>query len=74
MNTILSSSTDSLIAQLIDISDDGFATLMSDKGDTRGDLRLPDGELGKTIKDAFEADAGSVIVSIGLLREFTPQY
>uniref|UniRef100_A0A090XE17 Eukaryotic translation initiation factor 5A n=1 Tax=Ixodes ricinus TaxID=34613 RepID=A0A090XE17_IXORI len=37
--------------QLIDISDDGFVTLMNDKGDTRDDLKLPEGELGQKIRE-----------------------
>lgn len=37
---------------------------MNDKdGTTRGDLRLPEGELGEKIREEFEKDEGSVIVS-----------
>lgn len=50
--------------QLIDISDDGFATLMNDKGDTRDDLRIPDGELGTKIREEFVKEDITVIVSI----------
>lgn len=50
--------------QLIDISDDGFVTLMNDKGDTRMDLKLPEGELADKIRDEFEREDVSVIVSI----------
>ena len=44
--------------QLSDISDDGFVTLMTENGDTREDLKLPnadsaDPELGAKIKEAF---------------------
>lgn len=49
--------------QLIDISDDGFATLMNDKGDTRDDLRIPEGELGNKIREEFNKDDNTVIVS-----------
>ncbi|XP_042963345.1 eukaryotic translation initiation factor 5A-2-like [Carya illinoinensis] len=40
--------------QLIDISEDGFVSLLMDNGDTKDDLRLPtdDNLLGK-IKDGF---------------------
>lgn len=48
---------------LIDISDDGFVTLMNDKGDTRQDLKLPEGELADKIRDEFEREDVSVFVS-----------
>lgn len=50
--------------QLIDISADGFASLMNEKGDTREDLRIPDGELGQKIRDEFVKEDNTVIVSI----------
>ncbi|UYV81926.1 EIF5A [Cordylochernes scorpioides] len=50
--------------QLIDISDDGFATLMTDKGDTRDDLRVPEGELGAKIREEFYKDDNTVIVTV----------
>lgn len=50
--------------QLIDISDDGFVTLMTDKGDTRDDLRLPDGELATRIKEEFAKDDNTVLVTV----------
>jgi len=40
--------------QLIDIDGDGFCTLMDDRGETRGDLRLPEGALGQTIQKDFD--------------------
>lgn len=59
-----------LLLQLIDISDDGFATLMDDKGDTRGDLRIPDAKLGDEIRELFAKDEGSVIVSYSMIPFF----
>jgi translation initiation factor 5A len=51
--------------QLIDISDDGFVTLMNDKGDTRDDLRLPsDPELAARIKEEFAKDDSTVLVTV----------
>jgi len=50
--------------QLIDISDDGFVTLMNDKGDTRDDLRVPEGEMGQKIKDEYGRDDNTVIVTV----------
>jgi translation initiation factor 5A len=40
--------------QLMDISDDGYLTLMSDGGDLREDLKLPDGDLGSQLKAEFD--------------------
>lgn len=41
--------------QLMDISDDGFLTLMGDGGDLREDLKLPDGDLGNQLRSEFDA-------------------
>lgn len=40
--------------QLTDI-DDGFLTLMTDGGDLREDLKIPDGDLGVQLKNEFDA-------------------
>jgi len=40
--------------QLMDISDDGYLTLMSDGGDLREDLKTPDGDLGSQLKGEFD--------------------
>lgn len=37
---------------------------MSEKGDTRQDLRLPEGELGDKIREDFSRDEGSVNVTV----------
>ena len=50
------------VRQLIDI-DDGFCTLMDDKGETRGDLRVPDGALGQQIQKDFD-DGKEMLVSM----------
>ncbi|XP_037944909.1 eukaryotic translation initiation factor 5A-like [Teleopsis dalmanni] len=39
--------------QLTDISDDGYLALMSDNGELREDLKIPDGELGECLKSDF---------------------
>lgn len=41
--------------QLTDISDDGYLTLMTDGGDLREDLKMPDGELGGQLRSDFDA-------------------
>lgn len=38
---------------MIDISGDGYLSMMSDNGDLREDLKLPDGDLGAQIKNDF---------------------
>jgi translation initiation factor 5A len=42
--------------QLLDIADDGFLSLMSDDGDTKDDVRMPDGEVGEKINKLFKVD------------------
>lgn len=51
--------------QLIDMSDDGFVTLMNEKGETRDDLRLPtDVELAQKIKDDYAKDDHTLLVTV----------
>ena len=45
---------DQLTPYQIDISDDGFLSLMKDSGETKDDVKLPEGELGDKIKRLFE--------------------
>jgi len=40
--------------QLVDISDDNFLSLMDDGGETRDDIKLPDNDLGKEIKQKYD--------------------
>ncbi|KZZ91185.1 Translation elongation factor, IF5A [Moelleriella libera RCEF 2490] len=42
--------------QLLDISDDGFLSLMNDDGDTKDDVKMPDGEVGDKIIKLFKTD------------------
>ncbi|KAG9509878.1 Eukaryotic translation initiation factor 5A, partial [Fragariocoptes setiger] len=50
--------------QLIDISDDNYCTLMTDKGDTRDDLRLPEGELADKIREDFLKEDNTLLVTV----------
>lgn len=51
--------------QLIDISDDGYVSVMTDKGDTRDDLKLPtDSELAQKIRDEFAKEEITVFVTV----------
>ena len=47
--------------QLIDVSDDGYLSLMDDGGNTRDDLKIPEGDLGEEIKKANE-DSKDILV------------
>lgn len=38
---------------LMDITDDGFLSLMDDNGDTRDDLKLPTGDIGVSMQASF---------------------
>ncbi|KAF3767698.1 eukaryotic translation initiation factor 5A [Cryphonectria parasitica EP155] len=52
--------------QLLDISDDGFLSLMTDDGDTKDDVKVPDGEVGDKITRLFkeeEKDTNVVILT-----------
>jgi len=40
--------------QLIDVGDDGFLSLLREDGDTKNDLKLPEGEIGEQIRAAFD--------------------
>lgn len=42
------------LPQLVNITDN-YMTLMSDNGDIREDLRVPDSDVGKEIESKFEA-------------------
>jgi len=42
--------------QLLDITDDGFLSLMSDDGTTKDDVKIPDGEVGEKIEKLFRTE------------------
>ncbi|KAL0264783.1 translation initiation factor eIF5A [Diplodia seriata] len=42
--------------QLLDVTDDGFLSLMSDDGSLKDDVKLPDGEVGEKINKLFTED------------------
>jgi len=52
--------------QLLDVSDDGFLSLMSDDGETKDDVKAPDGEVGAKIQTLFtveEKDTNVIVLS-----------
>merc|ERR1712078_640641 len=50
--------------QLLDISDDGFLSLMTDDGDTKDDVKVPDGGVGDRINKLFKEEEKDVNVVI----------
>lgn len=54
--------------QLIDI-DGEFLSLMDDSGETREDIKIPEGELGDEIKDRFGADEGLLVAVLSAMDE-----
>ncbi|KAF3041940.1 translation initiation factor eIF5A [Didymella sp. IMI 355093] len=56
---------------LVDVSEDGFLSLMSDDGSTKDDVKLPDGEVGDKINKLFVEDGKdtSVIVLTAMGEE-----
>ncbi|KAJ4314958.1 translation initiation factor eIF5A [Neodidymelliopsis sp. IMI 364377] len=56
---------------LVDVSEDGFLSLMSDDGSTKDDVKLPDGEVGDKINKLFNEDGKdtSVIVLTAMGEE-----
>jgi translation initiation factor 5A len=52
--------------QLLDVTDDGFLSLMDDNGDTKDDVKVPEGEVGERINKMFkeeEKDCNVVILT-----------
>merc|ERR1711915_656676 len=41
---------------LLNISDDGFLSLMADDGETKDDVKVPDGEVGEKIEKLFTTE------------------
>jgi len=42
--------------QLLDVTDDGFLSLMSDDGSTKDDVKVPEGEVGDKINKMFSEE------------------
>merc|ERR1711978_374004 len=49
--------------QLLDCSDDGYLSLMDDSGDTREDLKIPEGDIGEECKNAT-ADGRDIMCTV----------
>ncbi|KXX82153.1 Eukaryotic translation initiation factor 5A-1 [Madurella mycetomatis] len=49
---------------LIDISDDGFLSLMTSDGDTKDDVKLPEGDVGTKINKLFKEEEKETLVTV----------
>jgi len=52
--------------QILDVTDDGFLSLMNDDGDTKDDVKVPEGEVGEKINKLFkdeEKDTNAIILT-----------
>lgn len=54
--------------QLIDI-EDGFLSLITDSGDTKNDVKLPENEIGEQIKKDFEAGKDLIVTVVSAMGE-----
>ncbi|EST05957.1 Translation elongation factor, IF5A C-terminal [Kalmanozyma brasiliensis GHG001] len=54
--------------QLVNV-DDGFLNLMTNDGDTKDDVRVPDGELGDQIQAAFDDGKDLMITVVSAMGE-----
>ncbi|KAH3673661.1 hypothetical protein WICMUC_003564 [Wickerhamomyces mucosus] len=54
--------------QLLDI-DDGFLNLMNNDGDTKDDVRAPEGELGDNLQSAFDEGKDLLVTIIAAMGE-----
>lgn len=55
--------------QLLNISDDGFLSLMNESGDVRDDLRVPEDEIGADIKAKFASDEQILVTVLSACGE-----
>ena len=49
--------------------DDDYLSLMDDNGDTREDLKLPEGDLGKEISTKFDNDETFLVTVLKAMDE-----
>ncbi|WFC93787.1 Eukaryotic translation initiation factor 5A-2 [Malassezia brasiliensis] len=54
--------------QLINI-DDGYLNLMSNEGTSKDDVKLPEGELGEQINEAFEEGKDLMVTIVAAMNE-----
>jgi len=54
---------------LLDISDDGFASLMAADGTTKDDLKVPEGEVGDALREEFNAGKDVTVAVLAALGQ-----
>ncbi|KAB7493965.1 UNVERIFIED_CONTAM: hypothetical protein RMT77_015581 [Armadillidium vulgare] len=57
--------------QLVDISADGYLSLMLESGELREDIKLPEGDLGADIKQRFEGGEDMLLTVMKAMGEET---
>ncbi|KKA27076.1 hypothetical protein TD95_001141 [Thielaviopsis punctulata] len=55
--------------QLLDITDDDFLSLMTEGGDIKEDVKLPDGDVGKKIKDLWDDGKDTLVIILTAMGE-----
>ncbi|KAI7629181.1 hypothetical protein KC319_g13353 [Hortaea werneckii] len=50
--------------QLVDVSDDGFLNLLTDSGDEKNDVKVPEGDVGAKIQKLFTEEEKDVNVIV----------
>jgi len=55
--------------QLLDIADDGFLSLMEESGNTRDDIKLPDGDVGNEVRTKFDASEDLLLTVLAAMGE-----
>ncbi|KAI4239543.1 MAG: hypothetical protein LQ349_000303 [Xanthoria aureola] len=55
--------------QLLDVSDDGFLSLMSDDGETKDDVKVPEGEVGERIDKLMKEDKDLNVIVLKSMGE-----
>lgn len=54
---------------LLDVTDDGFCSLLNSDGKTKDDLKVPEGELGQELKAEFDTGKELVVTVVGALGQ-----
>jgi translation initiation factor 5A len=54
---------------LLDVSDDGYMSLMLPDGSTKDDVKIPDGELGEKIQSEFHEGKDLIVTIIAAMGE-----
>ncbi len=55
--------------QLIDINDEGYCSLLLANGDTKSDLKCPEGEVGDLLKADFDAGKDILVAVLKAMGE-----